>query len=281
MAITPQANPKPVTGSKFSDSDATLKKSFTQPGSAVLLLVIAVIAGAAYWFASQQPAQQPLALDALTNPDSDLLQQRINDKLFGDKLLDAPGIGADIDNTIDPAAMGAKLAGLTKNVTTQNLPTADELQQFYQRNKANYRNPSKFWFTVVTYTTAKHGGQAFQQAEQALEKALEINQSSLPGLPKGDLTDHYGGILTSELETIYGQGFVDNLMQVTIEATIQATSQTAESSSSNRLPCWYGPISSPQGANLICVDNVVWGDYPALESVQDQVINDWRFAVSQ
>ena len=273
MAITPPANPKPVTGSKFSDSDTTLKKSFTRPGSAVLLIVIAVIAGAAYWFASQQPAQQPLGLDALTNPDSDRLQQRINDKLFGETLVDVPGIGADIDNTIDPAAMGAKLAGLTKNVTTQTLPTADELQQFYQRNQANYRNPSKFWLTVVTYTTAKHGGQAFQQAEQA----LKINQSPLPGMPKGDLTDHYGGILTSELETIYGQGFVDNLMQVTIEAT----NQTAASSSSNQLPCWYGPISSPQGANLICVDNVVWGDYPALESIQDQVINDWRFAVSQ
>jgi len=278
MAITPLANPKPVTGSKSSDSDATLKKSFTQPGSAIILLiVIAGIAGGAYWLGSQQSAQQPLALDALTNPDSDLLQQRINDKLFGDNLIEAPGIGADIDNTIDPSAMGAKLTGLTKNVTTQALPTADQLQKFYQRNKADYRNPSTFWLTVVTYTTARHGGQAFQQAEQA----LKINQSPLTGLPMGDLTDRYGGILTSELETMYGQGFVDTLMEATFETINQATNKTTQGSASNQLPCWYGPISSPQGANLICVDKVVWGDYPALESIQDQVINDWRFAVSQ
>jgi len=97
----------------------------------------------------------------------------------------------------------------------------------------------------------------------------------------GDLTDRYGGILTSELETMYGQGFVDTLMEATFETINQATNKTTQGSASNQLPCWYGPISSPQGANLICVDKVVWGDYPALESIQDQVINDWRFAVSQ
>jgi len=36
------------------------------------------------------------------------------------------------------------------------------------------------------------------------------------------------------------------------------------------LPCWYGPISSSQGAHLACIQRVTWGDYPPLEEVENQ-----------
>jgi hypothetical protein len=47
------------------------------------------------------------------------------------------------------------------------------------------------------------------------------------------------------------------------------------------LPCWQGPISSALGAHLVCVDRIIWGDYPPLEEVGNQLINDWRFSSSR
>ena len=224
-----------------------------------MLLVLISLTVAGYWLTRSTSSVDPsLRLDALTNTDNDALQQRINNKLFGDEIIDAPGIGADIDATSDAAAMQAKLAGLTKNVTTQQLPSAEELQLFYALNKKRYRNASTFWLTVITYTTAKHGGQVFQQAQRALDAG---------GEPKGDQIDRDAAISSTQLAARYGHSFVESLMAVTEQ--------------SPSLPCWYGPISSSQGAHLVCVNKVVWGDYPPLKEVENQLINDWRFAVSE
>jgi len=199
----------------------------------------------------------------LTNADSEALQALINSQLFGDSVVEVPGIGADIDSTTDRSAMQAKLAGLTKNVTTQQLPSSAELEVFYQLNKQRYRNPSKFWLEVISFATAKHGGRVFQQAEQS----LNTDQA-----PVGDRSDQYASISSIELEAVYGQSFVDSLM---------AIEQKQEQLESADLPCWYGPISSSLGAHLVCVDRVVWGDYPPLEEVKNQLINDWRFSTSE
>ena len=203
------------------------------------------------------------SLDALTNADSEALQELINSQLFSESIVEVPGVGADVDSTTDSSAMQSKLAGLTKNVTTQQLPSSAELEVFYQLNKKRYRNPSKFWLDVVSFATAKHGGQVFQMAEQALNTGQA---------PVGDRSEQYAATSSIEFERVYGQSFVDSLM--TIE---QRQEQLGDAS----LPCWYGPISSALGAHLVCVDKVTWGDYPPLEEVENQLINDWRFSASQ
>ena len=204
-------------------------------------------------------------MDALTNVDSAVLQQRINNQLFGQAITEPPGIGAEIQSTTDRSAMQAKLARLTKNVTTQQLPSADELAVFYKLNRERYRNPSKFWLEVISYTTAKHGGRVFEKAKQGLDTGQT---------PGGDRRDHHAAISTIELENIYGQSFVDSLMEIEQNGVKSKTEGAA-------LPCWHGPISSSQGAHLVCIQRVTWGDYPPLEEVENQLINDWRFSVSQ
>mgnify|MGYP007047341199 CR=1 FL=1 len=271
MATTPPANPAPAIGSKFFDSEPAMKKISSTPFLrvvAILFAIAALVIGGIYWLGTQSTAdRQTVALDALTNPDSDALQRRINQQLFGDDLVDVEGIGADIDNTLDPNAMQAKLAGLTKNVTTERVPTEQELRLFYALNKDNYRNPSLFWLSVETFTTARHGGQVFEKAQQALESARQatLESGSSSAVPEGDSHDRYARISSTELAERYGPSFVASLMQASKESAA--------------LPCWHGPISSPQGANLVCVREVLWGDYPALVSIKDQVINDWRFSV--
>lgn len=230
----------------------------------LLLSLVVALSAAAYWLTRPTPATDPaLSLDALTNADSEALQELINSQLFGESILEVSGIGADIDSTTDSSAMQAKLAGLTKNVTTQRLPSSAELGVFYQLNRQSYRNPSKFWLEVISFATAKHGGRVFQMAEQSLNAEQP---------PVGDRSEQHAAISSLELETVYGQSFIGSLM---------AIEQKQEQLGSSDLPCWYGPISSSLGAHLVCVDRVVWGDYPPLEEVKNQLINDWRFSTSQ
>lgn len=232
----------------------------------LLLSIVIALSTAAYWLTTATPDQDSSqGLDALTNVDSAVLQQRINSQLFGQAITEPPGIGAEIHSTTDTSAMQAKLAGLTKNVTTQQLPSADELAVFYKLNRERYRNPSKFWLEVISYTTAKHGGRVFEKAKQGLDTGQT---------PGGDRRDHHAAISTIELENIYGQSFVDSLMEIEQNGVKSKTEGAA-------LPCWHGPISSSQGAHLVCIQRVTWGDYPPLEEVENQLINDWRFSISQ
>ena len=232
----------------------------------LLLSIVIALSTAAYWLTTATPDQDsPQGLDALTNVDSAVLQQRINSQLFGQAITEPPGIGAEIHSTTDTSAMQAKLAGLTKNVTTQQFPSADELAVFYKLNRERYRNPSKFWLEVISYTTAKHGGRVFEKAKQGLDTGQT---------PGGDRRDHHAAISTIELENIYGQSFVDSLMEIEQNGVKSKTEGAA-------LPCWHGPISSSQGAHLVCIQRVTWGDYPPLEEVENQLINDWRFSISQ
>ena len=232
----------------------------------LLLSIVIALSIAAYWLTTATPDQDSSqGLDALTNVDSAVLQQRINSQLFGQAITEPPGIGAEIHSTTDTSAMQAKLAGLTKNVTTQQLPSADELAVFYKLNRERYRNPSKFWLEVISYTTAKHGGRVFEKAKQGLDTGQT---------PGGDRRDHHAAISTIELENIYGQSFVDSLMEIEQNGVKSKTEGAA-------LPCWHGPISSSQGAHLVCIQRVTWGDYPPLEEVENQLINDWRFSISQ
>ena len=235
-----------------------------------LLTALIVISTAAYWLSRATPElDSSPSLDALTNLDSDALQQRINSQLFGEAITEPPGIGAQIHSTTDTSAMQAKLAGLTKNVTTQQVPSANELAVFYKLNKQRYRNPSKFWLEVISYTTAKHGGRVFEKAKQ------ELNTGQLP---VGDQRDQYAAISTIQLGTVYGQSFIDSLMA--LEQNLVENLNESETENPH-LPCWHGPISSPLGAHLVCVDKIIWGDYPPLKEVENQLINDWRFSVSQ
>jgi hypothetical protein len=227
----------------------------------ILMLIFGALLGLGYWLKDTDHSEENWAMDRLTQPDNAELQSRINSKLFADKMVDLPGIGADIDNTIDESAMEAKLAGLTKNVTTEKIPTAPQLEGFYQLNKDNYREPSKLWLWVDTFSNARFGGQVFEKAQQALD-TLAIESST----PEGDLFDRYGAILSTELDEKYGRAFTDKLLSLIAD--------------SESLPCWAGPISSPIGAHLVCVKEIDWGTYPAIDEIKSQLINDWRFSVA-
>ena len=232
----------------------------------IFLVALYAAVGLNNWLKSSPEADSNLRMDQLTNADNEELQSRINSKLFGNDMVDVPGIGGDIDSTVDQSAMDVKLAGLTKNVTTQTMPSDQQLENFYQQNKTHYREPSTLWIWVVGFSTAIHGGQAFEKAQLALGSLDNPPITKADETPKGDTFDRYDAILSTELAEKYGQAFSTKLLLL--------------AANNDSLPCWAGPISSAQGAQLVCVKEIDWGAYTPLEEIRSQLINDWRFSVA-
>ncbi len=223
----------------------------------ILLVVLYAAVGLNNWLKGSTETDSTLRMDELTNPDTAELQSRINSQLLEATRVNETEIGA-ADNSAEASAMDARLAGLTKNVTTQVIPSNQQLEDFYLQNKENYREPSKLWVWVVGFSTAIHGGRAFEKAQLALTGKTET--------PKGDTFDRYGAILSTELAEKYGQGFSAKLLLL--------------AANNDSLPCWAGPISSAQGAQLVCIKKIAWGAYTPLEEIRSQLINDWRFSVA-
>lgn len=228
----------------------------------VISLLIALVLSF-YWL-SDEPSQRDWDADRHNLPDIDSLQQRIQTDLFDEKNAPIESVGTDIDQIMDPEAMDAKLAGLTKNVTTLRQPTEQELVEFYQANLADYREASKFSFRQILFSRAKHGGQAYQKAQQALN---EIAEGQMPLGDSSDLQDQYGLKSADKIDREFGNNFSAKLQQAVLD-------------NQPNLPCWTGPITSNQGVHLVCIETAVLGRIPDLDSVRSQVINDWRYTVA-
>jgi hypothetical protein len=88
----------------------------------ILLVVLYTAVGLNNWLKGSTETDSTLRMDELTNPDTTELQSRINSQLLDATRVNETEIGA-ADNSGDASAMDARLAGLTKNVTTQALPS--------------------------------------------------------------------------------------------------------------------------------------------------------------
>jgi len=244
-----------------------MTKPFPKPSFKQVLaiaLIIAIGLSAAFWLSQNStPSQKDWDANRQNLPDIGALEKRIELNLFGEEAPATEGMGADIDQPIDIEAMEAKLAGLTKNVTTLRQPTEQELVEFYQANLADYREASKFSFRQILFSRAKHGGQAYQKAQQALN---EIAEGQMPLGDSSDLQDQYGLKSADKIDREFGNNFSAKLQQAVLD-------------NQPNLPCWTGPITSNQGVHLVCIETAVLGRIPDLDSVRSQVINDWRYTV--
>ena len=229
------------------------------------MLVIGLLV-AYLWLSAEGPdSQKDWDANRQNLPDIAQLEQRIELDLFGEEAPPTEGMGPDLDQPIDIEAMEAKLAGLTKNVTTLRQPTDQELIEYYQKNQSSYREISKFSFRQILFSRSKHGGQAYLKAQQAQE---EIKQGTLPAGDSSDLRAQYNNALGDRVDREFGDGFASKLLSEVLN-------------NQQSLPIWTNPIASNYGVHLVCIEDAVVGDIPDLKTVRSQVINDWRFSVAE
>ncbi len=185
-----------------------MTKPFAKPSFKQLLVIalIIVIGLTISWQLplNNGPSQKDWDANRQNLPEIAALEERIQLNLFGEQAPATEGMGPDIDQPIDIEAMEAKLAGLTKNVTTLRQPTEQELTEFYQAHQADYRQASKFSFSQILFSRTKHGGQAYQKAEQAL---LAIAQGQMPSGDSSDLQRSYGLKSADKIDQEFGSNF--------------------------------------------------------------------------
>ena len=235
--------------------EQTVRKLTMHP--LIILVFLALMAFSYWWIKVYQSSNISWDDSQIKLPSTELLQQQIDQQLSAQsQIANAPG--ANSERIIDPQAMQIKLTGLTKNVTTEKVPSTQELEDFFQQNKQQYREQSYFQLSQIIFSHAKYGGQAKDVARKALsdeEIDLAIKSEAI-------------NLNSVEIDESYGNDFSQKLIDLYI---VQKNDPT----------CWAQPITSKVGAHLICFKQVKLGAIPSISSIRSLLVNDWRYAMTQ
>ena len=243
------------TKQPFTKIQQTVRKLTLQ--QLTILGFLALMAISYWWIKVHESSAISWDDSQIKLPSTELLQQQIDQQLREQSQI-TNASGDNSDRIIDPQAMQIKLTGLTKNITTEKVPSTQELEGFFQKNKQQYREQSFFQLSQIIFTHTKHGGQAKDVAKQALsdeEIDLEIKSEAI-------------NLNSVEIDERYGSDFSQKLIDLYIHKKDDPT-------------CWQEPITSKVGAHLICFKQVKLGAIPSIASIRSLLINDWRYAMTQ
>jgi hypothetical protein len=238
---------------------------------AVLITVILCLTW--YWMTVTQDTVMEDNFDFVLTPGnefSEKISQDLNKKIHGDADLANP----DTNLATDDSAMQAKLRGLIRGLGQNRLPTDEELNRFYEKNKRHYGGGSNLTFLYRPFYSRQYGGQATEKARQALENKI-IDGDPLTRRERLPKDGYFSGFYEwanekdSSLYTEFGAGFGEKILALIAE------------NDSTDLPCWDGPIGGKLGSYLICIEHHVREPYPALNDIREELINDWRLAESR
>ena len=242
------------TKQPFIKIEQTVRKLTLQ--QLMILGFLALMAISYWWIKVYQSSEISWDDSQIKLPSIELLQQQIDQQLNEQsQITNAPG--ANSDRIIDPQAMQIKLTGLTKNITTERIPSAQELEEFFQQHKQEYREQSHFQLSQIIFTHAKYGGQAMDAARQVLDEEMDLAAKS-EAIKLNSVT----------IDERYGSDFSQKIIDLYIDQKDDPT-------------CWQEPITSKVGAHLICFKQVELGAIPSIASIRSLLVNDWRYAMAQ
>ena len=152
-----------------------------------------------------------------------------------------------------------RLDKLTKNITTPENPSSEELRAYFELHKEEYRKASTLSLDHVTYTITARGGNSVSAAHNA----LSISDKIVPVGDETPLPRHFTDVSSLQLDEIFGE-----------PASLAIINLARRSP---QLPCWGGPITSAYGVHLVCIKQFELGKIPPFSEARLQVLNDWRY----
>ena len=245
---------KPIN-KKYKSLSNSVKTLSRQQFMIFALLVVSALSYC--WIKFTQPTVSTWDETVIQLPETDKLQRYIDNKITQEPEISRQ-VNNNLDEIIDDQAMQIKLSGLTKNITTERVPTDRELSQFYQQHQEQYRQVSSFKFTQYLLTNIRHGGQAVSMALKILDTAPANRKPPLALI----------SLNTLEIDRLYGAEFSRKVVAEVLEHP-------------QNLPCWTKPITSKIGAHLLCFKQVSIGTIPELESIKPQLVNHWRYETAR
>ena len=183
-------------------------------------------------------------------PTDDELARIINN-LIDEEILyrEALLLGLDQEDTIIKRRLAQKISFL-KEESIPEIPTTEELNEYYKNNKEKYYIESSFTFTHYYFSENNNSLERSQQALKALQDNSKVKSDPF----------YLGKTFANEplrnINTNFGESFSNELM-------------TAD------LAVWTGPFESTYGHHIVYINSVIPGYIPEIEEVLRQVEVDF------
>ena len=184
------------------------------------------------------------------DPTDDELARIINN-LIDEEILyrEALLLKLDQEDTIIKRRLAQKISFL-KEESIPEIPTTEELNEYYKNNKEKYYIESSFTFTHYYFSENNNSLERSQQALKALQDNSKVKSDPF----------YLGKTFANEplrnINTNFGESFSNELM-------------TAD------LAVWNGPFESTYGHHIVYINSVIPGYIPEIEEVLRQVEVDF------
>ena len=184
------------------------------------------------------------------DPTDDELARIINN-LIDEEILyrEALLLGLDQEDTIIKRRLAQKISFL-KEESIPEIPTTEELNEYYKNNKENYYIEPSFTFTHYYFSENNNSLERSQQALKALQDNSKVKSDPF----------YLGKTFANEplrnINTNFGESFSKELI-------------TAD------LNVWNGPFESTYGHHIVYINSVNPGYIPEIEEVLRQVEVDF------
>ena len=168
----------------------------------------------------------------------------------------AVAMGLAEDDAVTRRRMAQRLEFLTSDLASMVEPTEEELEQFFQDNKAEFSEPDRLTFLQVFFDPDTRGEATLPDAERVLAQLREEGVPDPATLQAGDqmmLPGYFASVSEAEIRKRAGGGFASAVMEL----------EPGQ---------WHGPVLSGFGVHLVYVLAREPAPQPVLADVKAQVM---------
>ena len=172
----------------------------------------------------------------------------------------AMAMGLDQNDAVLRRMLGQKLQTLSQNLVELSLsPTDQELEAYFEANAERYRPPERITFTHVFIDPDRRGDATLQDAAEIKARLRSLGEPTEEMARLGDpfmLQRYYPRKTELEIVKLFGQGFTESVFELSPGE-------------------WHGPVLSGYGTHVVYVHHLEDTATPELETVRDEVKQDW------
>jgi len=190
-----------------------------------------------------------------------LIEDYIKEEVF---YREAITLGLDQDNAVIRRHLRQKMEFLSEDIAAQADPDEADLQAFLDASPERFRADTRLRFRHIYFNRDVRGEMTVTDAEQVLD-SLDGKEPAANTAAFGDplpLPFDFEMMAERDIANRFGRIFAERLL----------TLETGR---------WLGPVESGYGLHLVIVDERIDGNVPALDSIRNAVVREWREARRQ
>lgn len=178
---------------------------------------------------------------------------------------EALALGLDKDDTIIRRRLGTKMEYLVTDILAMTPPTNDQLEAYFDKNREQYREPTRYSFTQVFFDPDKRGRNTLEDAEAVKARLVAAGDEIQDPGALGDglmLENYHVDRAKFEIQGLFGDSFAQSLV-------VMSPGQ------------WHGPVPSGYGVHLVFIHQIIEPPQPAFEDLRDKLAQAWTMEKTQ